>query len=317
MNIALSVVVVVVASATGASAADPPATSAAPTIGDRARTCPTREAVAAALSPAVAHLRPDLDPLPTDFRIADLGDAFEVTAGGQTQRYADAIRDCPERARVAAVFVALAMNPPSIEPPPAPAAAAPPSSVQEIRPATARERIWLSLGLAARLDRAVAGGSDTTSGTAAGGEIGVAVGRGFLGLEAMAGALTPTESVIGSVRVREQRFPCSLSAAVRRRASEHLEVRAGVGASLTPLTLRGQGLETTQPVTRFEVGARLALELRVLARAFAPFASLHLEYFPRTYELAVAPLGDVGSTAPLQIGLAAGVAFDVWPHNDN
>lgn len=313
MNITLSVVVIVLASATEVSAADPSATTAAPTIGAETRNCPTRDAVAAALSPAVAHLPPDRDPLPPDFRIVDLGDAFEVTAGGQVQRYADAIRDCPERARAAAVFVALAMNPPAIEPSPAPAAAVPPSSVPESRPATARERIWLSLGLAARLDRALAGGSDTTSGTAAGGEIGVAVGRGSFGVEAMAGVLTPTESVIGSVRVREQRFPCSLSAAVRRRASEHLEVRAGLGASLTPLTLRGQGLETTLPVTRFEVGARLALELRVLARAFAPFASLHLEYFPRTYEIAVAPLGDIGSTAPLQVGLSAGVAFDIWP----
>lgn len=313
MNIALSVVVIVLVSAAEASAADPPATIAAPAIGPGARNCPTRDAVAAALSPAVIHLPPDLDPLPSDFRIVDLGDAFEVTAGGQVQRYPDAIRDCGERARVAAVFVALAMNPPpSIGPAPAPASALPPSSVQ-VRPAPAPGGTWLSIGLGARLDRAVAGGSDATSGTAAGGEIGVVVGRGAFGIEALAGVLTPTESVLGSVRVSEQRFPCSLSAAVRRSASAHLELRAGLGVSLTPLTLHGQGLETTLPVTRFETGARLALELRILGRAVAPFASLHLEYFPRTYEIAVAPLGDIGSTAPVQFGLSVGVGFDVWP----
>ena len=108
------------------------------TDGEQTSGCPTREAVAAALSPALAHIRPNLDPLPSDFRLADLGDAFEVTVGRQVQRYADAARDCAERARVAAVFVALAMNPPSLEPP-RPAPPVPPPAVQQRQPATEPE----------------------------------------------------------------------------------------------------------------------------------------------------------------------------------
>ncbi|HSY39497.1 MAG TPA: hypothetical protein VLA79_08210, partial [Polyangia bacterium] len=38
------------------------------TDGEQTSSCPTREAVAAALSPALAHIRPNLDPLPSDFR---------------------------------------------------------------------------------------------------------------------------------------------------------------------------------------------------------------------------------------------------------
>ena len=281
------------------------------TEGEQTSGCPTRESVAAALSPALAHIRPNLDPLPSDFRVTDLGDAFEVAVGRQVQRYADAARDCTERARVAAVFVALAMNPPSLEPPRPPPV--PPPAVQRPQPPPAREpdRNWLSVGVAARLDGAVGGGSDATSGATAGGELDVAFGKGAFGIAASAGVVTSTQNTIASVTVTQQRFPCSLSATFRRRASAHLEIGADLGAALTPFTLHGQGLDMTLPVTRFDAGARLAVGLRVAAwPALAPFANLHVEYFPRTYEIAVAPLGNIGTTAPLQIGLSVGVAFE-------
>jgi len=324
MNIALFLTMTVLASpaeAGGAVHADAtPAPAVAPsttqsnapkTDGQQTSGCPTREAVAAALSPALAHIRPNLDPLPSDFRLADLGDAFEVTVGGQVQRYADAVRDCTERARVAAVFVALAMNPPSLEPP-RPPPPTPPPAIQQPQPLPAPdpERSWLSVGVAARVDGAVGGGSDATSGATAGGELDVAVGKGSFGIQASAGVVTSTQNTIASVQVTQQRFPCSLSAAFRRRASAHLEIGAALGAALTPFTLHGQGLDVTLPVTRFDAGARLALELRVAHPALAPFANLHVEYFPRTYEIAVAPLGNIGTTAPLQIGLSVGVAFE-------
>jgi hypothetical protein len=172
---------------------------AAPSVGQTIG-CPTREAVAAALSPALVHIRPNADPLPSDFRTVDLGDAFEVTASGQAQRYADAARDCAERARVAAVFVALAMNPPSLEAPRPPTP--PPPVVQPPPPPPPPEGGWLFLGLAARLDGAVGGGGEATSGATAGGEIDVAFGRGSFGVEATAGAMTATENTVVSVQVK-------------------------------------------------------------------------------------------------------------------
>ncbi len=319
MNIALFLTMTVLASpaeASGGVHAEPiPAPTVAPSgaprsDGEQVSSCPTREAVAAALSPALAHFRPNLDPLPSDFRLADLGDAFEVTVGGQVQRYADAPRDCTERARVAAVFVALAMNPPSLEamrpPPPVPPAIQRPQPPPEWE----RELSWLSVGVAARVDGAVGAGSDATSGATVGGELDVAIGRGSFGIEASAGLVTSTQNTIDSVQVTQQRFPCSLSGTFRRRASAHLEMGADLGVALTPFTLHGQGLDMTLPVTRFDAGARLALELRLARPGLAPFASLHVDYFPRTYEIAVAPLGNIGTTAPLQIGLSLGVALE-------
>jgi hypothetical protein len=320
MNIALFLIMTVLASPAEAAGAvrveAPPASIVAPsnapkTDGERVSDCPTREAVAAALSPALVHIRPNVNPLPPDLRLADLGDAFEVTAGGQVQRYADPARDCTERARVAAVFVALAMNPLSLEaptplPPIPPPAIRPPTPPAEPEPA----RTWASFGLAARVDGAVGAGSDATNGVSSGGEIAVAFGRGWFGIEATAGVVTPTQHTVAAVEVRQQRFPCSLSASVRRRAGAHLEIGAALGAALTPFTLHGQGLDMTLPVTRFDAGARAALELRVAGPALSPFAKLHAEYFPRTYEISVAPLGDIGTTAPLQIGLSVGVALE-------
>jgi hypothetical protein len=307
MNIALVLTMSLFASPNEAGAPGRPELIPAPVAASEGQTssCPAREAVAAALSPALVHIRPNVDPLPSDFRTVDLGDAFEVTASGQVQRYADAARDCAERARVAAVFVALAMNPPSLEAP-----RPPPPVIQPPQPPPPPEGLWLFLGLAARVDGAVGGGGDATSGATAGGEIDVAFGRGSFGIEATAGAMTSTENMVDSVQVKEQRFPCSLAATLHRRPSAHLEVGAALGASLTPFTLHGQGLDTTLPVTRFDAGARLALELKLAGHALTPFANLHVEYFPRTYEIVVAPLGNIATTAPLQIGLSVGVAFE-------
>ena len=319
MNITLFLTMTVLASPAEAAgivrAEVPPAPSnAGKSDGEPTSGCPAREAVAAALTPALVHIRPNVDPLPSDFRLSDLGDAFEVTAGGQVQRYADVARDCAERARVAAVFVALAMNPLSLEAPRPPPPVGPTTIERTVPPPEPkREKSWLSAGVAARVDGAVGAASDATSGVTAGGEIDVAFGRGQFGIEATAGVVTATKNQVGSIEVRQQRFPGSLSASFRRRAGAHLELGAAVGAALTPFTLHGQGLDTTLPVTRFDAGIRLALALRVRGPTIAPFANLHVEYFPRTYEIAVAPLGNIGTTAPLQLGLSVGVAFQSRP----
>lgn len=139
------------------------------------------------------------------------------------------------------------------------------------------------------------------------------MGRGSYGLEATAGVVTPTRNTVASIEVVQQRFPCSLSAFYRKRAGAHLALGVSLGAALTPFTLHGQGLDTTLPVTRLDAGARAKLELRVTGHTVEPFANVHVEYFPRTYEIAVAPLGKIGTTAPLQIGLSVGVAFQSRP----
>ena len=75
--------------------------------------CPSSQAVTAALVPALRREPPRV-PGAGGPRVLDLGDRFEVAAFGQSRQYIDAARDCAERARVAAVFITLALNPPAL-----------------------------------------------------------------------------------------------------------------------------------------------------------------------------------------------------------
>jgi hypothetical protein len=132
------------------------------------------------------------------------------------------------------------------------------------------------------------------------------------GLAATAAVLAPTENRLGSVTVREQRFPLGLAVTARWPLTGAVDGGAAIGAALVPFTLRGEGLASPQPATRLDAGARLALGavLHRAAGGLAPFFEVHAEIFPRSYVLAVGPLGELGSTAHLWLGAAAGVAFE-------
>ena len=74
--------------------------------------CPASSRLSLALAPVLriaATSAPAVLP-----RVTDLGDRFEVAVAGQVGLYTDANRDCDERARIAAVFIALVLTPPMI-----------------------------------------------------------------------------------------------------------------------------------------------------------------------------------------------------------
>ena len=262
--------------------------------------CPGAEAVTAALRSALgSDAKVGVSEPP---RVSDQGDRFSVAAAGQVQQYADPGRDCEERARAAAVFIALALNPPLAPPGPAPTvrdAPAPPPP-----PASAR---WLDLAVAARAD----GGPGQAVGPAIGAEIHAAAGWRWLGVAATAGVLAPSDGTYASVTVHQQRFPLSLALTARRDLSERLAIAGAVGAALVPLTLRATALEGGPSQTRLDAGVRFAFEARFRAtQRLAPFVDLHAEFFPRAYELQVDPLGTIGSTGRFWLGVSAGVAFE-------
>ena len=266
--------------------------------------CPTSDAVRAALLPVVAATPAAAQPAP---RVSDLGPRFAVVAAGQTGMFVDAERDCVERARVAAVFIALALNPPvpparppvvTVEPPLPP-------------PVVSAHGRWFSAALLARFDGAEAGSGGDMDGTW-GGELRGALGHGVLGVAATAGMLAPTTSTFGSVTVRQQRFPLSVTLALQRDLPARFRLGGDVGVALVPFTLEGQGLETVAPATRVDVGGRLSVEVRFppLGGELTPVLGLHAEYFPRPYALVVDPLGDVGTSSSLWLGTSLGLAFE-------
>jgi hypothetical protein len=263
--------------------------------------CPSAEAVTAALGSALGSEAPRAGDPP---RVTDHGDRFSVAALGQTREYADPARDCDERARAAAVFIALALNPPI-----APAAAPPVVAAPAAAPAPPPER-WIDLAAAARLD----GGAAPETRAAFGVEARVALGWNALGVVASAGVLAPTESRLSTVTIRQQRFPLAVALTVRRALSQRIVVAGVAGAALVPLTVRGEALDGASQATRLDAGVRLAVELRIrTTQRLAPFVDLHAEIFPRAYQLDVEPLGTVASTGRFWAGAAVGLAFDAGP----
>ena len=269
-------------------------------------TCPSGEAVRAALLPALTEAPAPGGQAP---RVTDLGDRFQVDAAGQTGAFVDAARDCTERARVAAVFIALALSPPAAPerpaPPPPPPSAPPPPP-----PAPPLPRGWLELAVQARLDGASLGAPAQTT-LAWGGEIRGAVGRGPVGIAATAGALAPTDGTFGSVGVRQQRFPLSVSLTLGHQLAHGMGVAADLGLAVVPFRLEGQGLSSVAPATRIDLGARVAIALRLpaLAGRLAPVFGLHAELFPRPYQFSVDPLGDIGLSSGLWLGASLGLSY--------
>ncbi len=270
--------------------------------------CPSRQAVIAALIPALG--KPAAQPDARPPRVTDLGDKFEIAAYGQVRQYTDLERNCGERARVAAVFITLALDPPTFElfaGPPSPSIVAP-LPPPPPPPAAVGSEPWMDVCLGGRLDGAA------TEDVAGGAELRFAVGSGAFGLAAAAGILSATErtSTSASVTVRQQRFPASASAVARHQLSPSVELTGALGLAVVPFTARGSGLSPSTPATRLDVGGRVAVDLRLrLGAKLAAFAGVHVEAFPRAYALEVAPLGSVGSTARFWAGTTVGVAFDV------
>ena len=169
---------------------------------------------------------------------------------------------------------------------------------------------WATAALGARIDGPV-GASSPAAGVAAGIEFRGSLGWRWFGVAATAGILTPTEGRILSVNLQEQRFPLSLALTARRRLWRDMQAAGALGVSVVPLTLRGEGLMTSLPATRLDTGARAAVELALgkLVLGGAPFVGVHAEYFPRPYVLDVSPLGVIGSTHRLWLGISAGMAI--------
>lgn len=297
-----------------------PDAAAPASVIDVVGTCPGRDPVTDALLPVIGK-----DALPSNrgpIRVIDLGDRFDVFAAGQDARYLDAARDCGARARMAAVFIALALSPPAVplvEPAPPPGVPTPPSTTApepriEGPPFGPPSPFWAKLAVGARLDAALAE-EGAPSDLTAGGELGGMVGRGAFGIAVSAALLAPTSRTLQSVSVRQQRFPFTAGVALRHRSSPWFELTGKAAVALVLLTLRGENVTPSASSARLDPGAHLSVEMRgaPLRAGLVPFVGLHAELFPRSYVLDAAPVGQVGVTHRFWWGATAGLSFDLAP----
>jgi hypothetical protein len=252
--------------------------------------------------------------------IADRGDIYVVTVGDRSKTYPDVARDCAERARVAAAFIALVLAPPppappptaSAPPPPVDAGAPEPTSPPPVRPPppSAPGR-WLGLDL-----HGVVAVSSPSSLVMGGAAVGVRVASGPWEAKAQCSWLTSAD-LNGPNRgetILLERIPCTLGPTLRLTPPHKgfdLDLEAGLAAG--SVRASGQGFAKDRQPTRFEAGAQAAasIALHGLSRSdvFFPLVGFEVTYYPMVYDLEAMPYGPISHTPGFWAGLTLGAGW--------
>jgi len=304
--------------------AAPPALAEPPVAITVSGTCPDAEAIWAAVASIVPAKDLDRFAAAAKVEVYDLGDSYRVSVNAKgidrLRVYRDLAHDCDHRARFAAVFVVLTLMPPDVlldvlpaQPPPPPPPPPPPVATGIVRtipvPVSApptRARLEIS-GL---FDAAPPLYSAPRA-FAFGGEVRVGVRASRLALMAAAGFETiapPLE--LGGLTVSEYRLPfdVGLRLPVATRPSAALVAELGMGAAL--FHARGTNSADPQAGTRLDLGARagLAVHLGASRDRVQEIAGIHVDAFPKPYDVTLTPQGMVGRTPALWIGATLGLA---------
>jgi hypothetical protein len=291
-----------IASVAPSALAAPPATIRI--VGDE-RGCPTPGQVSGLLAPLLPASRIGASSGPVaaeDVTITDDGPSFRVVAAGQERSFVDPVRECLDRARHAAVFVALALDPPAVSTPKPPPVERPEPPIEPF-PAKPASHLDLQLGALVL----AAPGSRTRDaaqavGVAArarfGRELGASVGVGFL-----PGGLT-----FRTVDTRVLWFPLDAAVGLNIRTPS-FELGGEIGPAVTVFGIVGQDLVGARRQWRADVGGRVAVGARAwISGTFGVFVGAQAAAFARPYQLRVDPTeGDVGGTPWLWWGGSIGI----------
>jgi hypothetical protein len=307
------------------TAAEPPV---AITVGG---TCPNAEAIWAAIASIVPAKDLDRFASSAKVEVSDLGDTYRVSvhAKGQGQGqaegvdqlrvYRDLAHDCDHRARFAAVFIVLTLMPPDVlldvlppqpppsppPPPPPPPPLAPPRPTLVPPPPIARRRVRLELSLLGDF----APRSAWPPAVALGGELRVAPGPKRLGPVGAVGVAGGSID-FGSVRASELRVPFDLGLRFPLLSRAAIDLVADLGFAGAVFRDRGKSTPDPQAGTRLDLGARAGVvtHLGRLGDRLLGTAGLHVEAFPRPYDVTLTPQGTVGHTPALWVGATLGLA---------
>ncbi len=259
--------------------------------------CPSAERVAMELR----TILPALDVTTTSAATADVVLAeseagVSVTVLGAQRDFADPARQCEDRAKQAAVFIALTLDPlrlPAIIPVPAAPAVSPlPVAWDlEVGPMLAVSP-WSTL---------------VTTPISGGGSLRLRWGR-LLSLTAGATVLSSSLEY-PNARARELLIPLDAGGRVTW-AANSWDVAFELSASLAPAHLRGEGLDLTESGWRVELGARSALLARWwITRRLGVMVSESGLLWPRPVRLKVGGVGEVGRTPSFWLGSQLGLVL--------
>jgi hypothetical protein len=244
--------------------------------------------------------------------IVDLGAAFRLIVAGRVREYRDELRDCADRARIAAVFIALAIDPAGILATPQPPPPSPPPSVAETAPPPSpepprRPAAQLSIGATG-----VAGLGPDAQIVQPGISLRLSVGRGRIAIAGGATALLPVDATVGGVALDHGRVPADLGLRLQR-SGRRTEAYGELGVLVAVVSERAVDLAMARGQTSIEIGARGALGLRLAPSSrLAPFGALVAELIPNPAEVFALPQGAAGHTPRVWIGATVGVSLGLW-----
>jgi hypothetical protein len=273
--------------------------------------CPSEAATKAALDALLGDMAPA--DTSTAVVVRDLGTRYVVAAGRVEREVTDVDRRCGERAQAAAVIAVLAFRPPSV-------------AIEEAVPDALSEP-----GLAPRVGVEVPpqsslhidvealfalGGSPGQVGhgplVAPGGEARVVVGGDVFGVSVGIGGAVPSVRELSTGEVRISRLQADAGVRLASGARP-FELTFDLGLAASVLAFEGLNLPVSRTEVRLEPWFRSAAALRWwVSDAFAIAAAVEAWMTPRPNDVAIDPLGTVGSAGWLWIGgtLGALTRFD-------
>ena len=276
--------------------------------------CPSAAEVVAELAPLLPHtrisVREDGDPATegVNASIDDEGERVRIRVVSEERVFRDAGRSCGERARTAAVFIGLVLDPPVLpEVKPAPAPAPPPARRRSPRLTTAEAPIPLTLQLGPLLEAApISAAAQVPLAGGFGGRLGwgrawgVAVGAAFL---------LPTRLALPAADARLVWLPFDVSLRATREAGP-VAFAGELGPELALLFASGEAVKNPRTSTRLEIGARGALSLTWgMSSHLGAFVTLFGVWRPKPYAFRVNPNLPSGSTPPVWLGGSLGLSF--------
>ncbi|HEX2870994.1 MAG TPA: hypothetical protein VHP33_07060 [Polyangiaceae bacterium] len=280
-------------------------------------TCPAASDVLAELAPLLPRTRvsavdgaaaidaADTPPLATA-TIIDEGERVRIRVATEERVFKDAGRACSERARTAAVFIGLVLDPPSF-PDAKPAPTPPPPRPAPPRQQPDRRAAPLTLELGPLLQAAPA--SDAAQLPVAGGFGGrLAWGRP-LGVSAGAAFLLPTRLALPAADARLVWLPFDVAVRATHDAGP-LSLSAELGPELALLFASGERVSNPRTSLRLEAGARGALSFTWgMSSQLGAFLTLFGVWRPKPYSFRVNPELASGTTPSLWVGAALGLSF--------
>jgi len=247
-------------------------------------------------------------------RVEDLGAMFRISVLDKVREYREEARDCAYRAKVAALFAALIIDPaalldaglcerPPCSTPPAPMPS-PPAEAKALPTLPPRPLVRIELG-----PSLIAGLDSEHLAMHWGGALRLTLGRGRVVPVLGAAALWPADTSIGGLRLRQWRFPVDLGIRATLWGS-WIDFYGEVGLTFALLSERGLDLYIARSPIGMELGGRVGLGARLARRAgLTPFVSLQAEFLLDPPSVSALPEGLAGRTPYVWMGACAGASW--------